>query len=218
MPHTTRQFHYVALIMEGLDWQFRNDPTVFGAGMLSWYPDEANLAIRQTPGVMVVEGRPKGDRSSYRQWEEVGITPRVVFDLLPSPPWHGEMIRKFQFYQRCGVDEYYAYDPERGDIDGWLRKDDLLVEIPNMEDWVSPRLKVKFTLENGELVLYHPDGSRFLTYVELARQREQAQRLAEQEREARQQAERLVQRLLAEMKAHGIEPPADAAGGPPSPG
>ena len=31
---------------------------------------------------MVVFGRPKGYRGSYRQWEEGGIAPQVVFEIL----------------------------------------------------------------------------------------------------------------------------------------
>jgi Uma2 family endonuclease len=31
---------------------------------------------------MVVFGRPKGDRGSYKQWEENNIIPQVVFEIL----------------------------------------------------------------------------------------------------------------------------------------
>src|SRR4051794_34182622 len=184
MSDNTRQFRCIVTIKEGLEWQFRDAPNVFAAGGLLWYAVEGQPAIRQAPDVMVVDGRPKGDRGSYRQWEEGGIPPQVVFEILSPGDRYGELVRKFQFYERHGVEEYYIYDPDHGNLEGWLRKEGRLVEIPNMEGWVSPRLKVKFTMENGELVLYHPDGSRFLTYVELATQREQ-------ERQAREQAERL---------------------------
>src|SRR5438876_674868 len=75
-------------------------------------------------------------------------------------------------------------------------------------------------------------GTRFLTYVELAaqweqaqRQAEQAQRQAEEEKQAREQAERkgqrqeeLVQRLLAQMKALGVKPDIDNGGEVPTQG
>ena len=30
------------------------------------------------------------------------------------------MQRKFQFYEKYGVEEYYIYDPETGALEGWL--------------------------------------------------------------------------------------------------
>jgi Uma2 family endonuclease len=36
------------------------------------------------PDVMVVFGRPKGERRSYRQWQEGNIAPQVVFEILSS--------------------------------------------------------------------------------------------------------------------------------------
>ena len=227
MAENTRQFRFIVMIKEGLEWQFRDDDNVFVAGDLLWYAVEGDPTIRQAPDALVAIGRSKEDRGSYRQWEEGGIPPQVVFEVLSPGNRPGELTRKFQFYERYGVEEYYIYDPDRGFLEGWLRKGGQLVEIPEMEGWVSPRLKVKFTLENAELVLYHPDGTRFLTYGELAAQweqaqrqaeaekqaRELAQRQAEQEKQAREQAERegqrqeeLVQRLLAQMKALGVKP------------
>jgi Uma2 family endonuclease len=36
----------------------------------------------QAPDTMVVFGRPKGDRGSYKQWQEENIPPQVVFEFL----------------------------------------------------------------------------------------------------------------------------------------
>ncbi len=70
---------------------------------------------------MVAIGRPKGERGSYRQWEEGGIAPQVVFEILSPGNRFAELLRKLRFYQRYGVEEYYVYDPDRGLLDGWLR-------------------------------------------------------------------------------------------------
>ena len=40
------------------------------AGDLLWYPVEGQPNICQAPDVMVVWGRPKGERKSYLQWLE----------------------------------------------------------------------------------------------------------------------------------------------------
>ncbi len=68
---------------------------------------------------MVVFGRPKGDRGSYRQWEEDNIAPQVVFEVLSPNNTLTEMAAKLEFYDMYSVEEYYLYDPDTGDMSGW---------------------------------------------------------------------------------------------------
>ena len=49
--------------------------------------------------MLVVFGRPKGYRGSYRQWVEGGVAPQVVFEILSPGNRLNEMIRKFKFYK-----------------------------------------------------------------------------------------------------------------------
>ncbi len=192
MAENTLQFRYIVMIEGGLEALYRQDPNVFVAGDLFWYPVEGDNTIRQAPDTMVVFGRPKGDRSSYRQWEEDNISPQVAFEVLSPGNRFGEMYRKFQFYEQYGVEEYYVYDLDRGTLEGWLRVDGKLQEITSMQGWISPRLQVRFELADGELRLYGPDGKRFATYTELAEQRDREQQRAE--------------RLAAQLRALGVEP------------
>ena len=76
MSDNTLQFRWIVTIEGGLDALFIDDPNVFVAGDLLWYPVEGKPTIRSAPDAMVVFGRPKGDRGSYKQWEEGGIAPR----------------------------------------------------------------------------------------------------------------------------------------------
>ena len=71
----TTQFRWIVTIQGGLEALFRDDPQVFVAGDLFWYPVEGHPELRMAPDVLVAFGRPKGDRSSYLQWEEDGIAP-----------------------------------------------------------------------------------------------------------------------------------------------
>ena len=199
MADNTKQFRWIATIQGGLDALFRADPQVFVAGDLFWYPVERHPEIRMAPDVLVAFGRPKGDRGSYLQWEEDGVAPQVVFAFLSPGNTIAVMTRKFRFYERHGVEEYYLYDPDTGELSGWQRQDNTLEDIGQMEGWVSPRLGIRFALEHGTLQLYRPDGERFATYVELMELREQERHRAEQER---QRAERLAARL----RALGISP------------
>jgi hypothetical protein len=50
------------------------------------------------------------------------------------------------------------------------------------------------------------DGKRFLSYVELAQEREQAQAQAEQERQRAQLAQAQLEALHALLKERGINP------------
>src|SRR5439155_1531954 len=102
----------------------------------------------------------------------------------------GEMKQKFQFYERYGVEEYYVYDPETYKLAGWLRHGDALRPIPDMKGWVSPRLGIRFEPGDGDLRIDAPDGRPFLTYTELAEQRDQ---FAEQRDELAQQRDELVE-------------------------
>ena len=82
MAENTLQFQWIVTIKEGLEVVFRHDPNVFVAGDLLWYPVEGDNKTRAAPDAMVAFGRPKGYRGSYKQWEECGIAPPVVFAPL----------------------------------------------------------------------------------------------------------------------------------------
>ena len=197
----TLQFRWIVTIQGGLDAMFRDNPNVFVAGDFFWYPIQGRPDVRVAPDAMVVFGHPKGDRGSYRQWDEDGIAPKVVFEVLSPGNRPGEMILKFQFYERYGVEEYYMYDPDSFELDGWIRQDGHLKPVEHLDGWVSPSLGIRFQFdESGELKIYRPDGTPFATYVELA---ERAERESERERE-RERAERLAARL----KELGIDPDA----------
>src|SRR5436305_3274193 len=110
MADNTRQFEYITMIKCGLEALVRDDPNVFVAGDLLWYPVEGDNTIRAAPDVMVVFGRPKSCRRSYQRWREGGIAPQVVFEIISPGNRPAEMTRKFQFYERYGVEEFYLYD------------------------------------------------------------------------------------------------------------
>ncbi len=196
MAENTLQFEWIVTIKGGLDAVFANDPNVFVAGDLLWYPLEGQPKIRQAPDTLVAFGRRKGYRGSYRQWEEGGVAPQVVFEVLSPGNRFGEMVHKFDFYEQYGVDEYYVFDPDRLELFGWQRQANKLVPIPSMHGWRSPLLNVLFELTD-DLHLYGPDGEEFVTYGELANQRAHAQRekeAAQREKEGAQREKEAAQR------------------------
>jgi Uma2 family endonuclease len=195
IAENTKQYEYIVTVKGGLDAVFRDEPNIFVAADLFWYPVKGNNKIRTAPDTMVVFGRPKGHRGSYLQWKEADIAPQTVFEILSPGNRVGKLAEKFEFYDFYGVEEYYVYDPDEGTLAGWLRRKKKLVVIKTMEGWISPRLKVRFELQDGELCLFGPDGKKFATYAELV---EQAART--------EKAEQRAAKLAAQLKALGVEP------------
>jgi Uma2 family endonuclease len=187
MAESTIQYKLIVKIKEGCESLFKDDPNVFVAADLLWYPVEGRPDISQAPDTMVIFGRPKGDRRSYIQHQEDNISPQVVFEIRSHNDRQIKMNKKLSFYNRYGVDEYYLYDPENNDLSGWQRIEGALEVIEPMEGWVSPRLGVRFELGEDGLEIYRPNGQKFISYGELEEQgeldRQRAERLAAKLRE-----------------------------------
>ncbi|ACB50566.1 unknown [Crocosphaera subtropica ATCC 51142] len=192
MADNTLQFRWITMIKENLDWLFADDNNVFVAGDLLWYPIEGNNKKRLAPDIMVVCGRPKGERGPYQQWKEDNIAPQIVFEILSPGNTQTEMSRKLLFYERYGVEEYYIYGPHKNELSGLLRGDEGLDIIDNMDGWKSPRLGIRFEIAEPELKLYYPDGDSFSTYIE--------------ERKKVQQEKQRADKLAAKLKELGIDP------------
>ena len=221
LADNTLQFELITTIKYGLEALFKDDPNVFVAGDLLWYPELGKPKINQAPDVMVVVGRPKGHRRSYKTWVEDNINPQVVFEIASLTNTIKELEEdKLKFYENHQVEEYYLFDPNRTKLKGWLRSAEKLEPIPQMLGWISPRLGITFELVGSDLVLYYPNGEPFATYLEIIEQRDIAQQQAEQERQRAElerlekeqerqradQAEASLQALLEQLKAKGIDP------------
>ena len=204
MADNTKQFRWIVTIKENLEILFADQPDVFVAGDLLWYPVEGNNKLRMAPDAMVALGRPKGDRGSYRQWKEDNIAPQVVFEILSPGNRKGKMQSKFEFYETYGVQEYYIYDPDNIKLEGYCRQNNVLVAIDEMNGWVSPRLSIRFVLNKTDLEIYQPDGRKFLTTLELEERAKEAELQAKQEKQraelAQLQAEQEKQRAEQEKQ------------------
>ena len=224
LADNTVQFRLITTIHGGLDVLL---PETFVAADLLWYPVEGDPTTSAAPDVMVAFGRPKGERRSYKQWEEENVAPQVVFEIAsPSNSLKELEDKKFKFYRKHGVEEYYLFDPDRQTLKGWLRDkdslnadssdaDDLdadssdeerLRPIAEMNGWVSPRLEVRFEVEDGELQLYRPDGEPFATYAQVVEQRQQERERAEQERIRADRAETQAAIFAERLRQLGVKP------------
>ncbi len=200
MADNTIQYECIVTLKDNLELLYANEPHVLVAGDLLWYPVEGRPDIRQAPDVMVVFGRPKGHRGSYRQWEEGNVAPQVVFEIWSPGNRLSKMEEKKAFYERYGVEEYYIYYPEIGEWDGWRRENERFVPIEQMDGWVSPRLRIRFGKgAETELGIQLPNGQPMLSFLEIAQLAQRAQQEAEAERQR-------AERLAAKLRELGIDP------------
>lgn len=201
MAENTRQAFWIFLFMANLQALLREIADVLVATDILWYPVEGEEKLCTAPDVLVAFGRPRGHRDSYLQWDEGGIPPQVVVEIVsPSNSWK-EMADKFDFYDAHGVQEYYIYDPDRDRLEIYIRGERGAALVRRYPDasgcFVSPLLKIRFDTSGDELRIYRPDGERFLSPEEIEEERQQErERLSKTEtRLARMQA--LVGKLLA---------------------
>jgi Uma2 family endonuclease len=217
LSDNTIQFRWIMTLQGNLDFLFHSRTDVFVAGDNLWYPVQGMNKICQAPDVYVVFGRPKRDRGSYKQWEEGNIPLSVVFEVLSPGNSVREMLKKFDFYQQYGVQEYYLIDPdpEHPTLDVWVREGELLKPREAMPRWVSPSMGVRFASGESSLEVQYPDGRPFLSFVELGElqrqtleEAEQERQRAEQERQRAEQERQRAERLAARLRELGVDPDA----------
>src|SRR5262245_49607848 len=167
MADNTRQARWIFVLFGNLCALFAEVKDVFVAMNLFWYAVEGEPEERTAPDVLVVFGRPKGDRGSYRQWEEGGIPVTVAFEIHSPSNTADDEADARDFYDRYGVEEYYFYNPETNRLRIYTRDVESLKRVWNAREFVSPRLGIRFDLSGAEMVVRYPDGRPFLTFEEL---------------------------------------------------
>ena len=219
MADNTVQARWIVTLHGNLSLLAVDRPDVFVAMDHLIYAQEGNPKRRAAPDVYVAFGRPKGDRGSYKVWEEGGVFPQVVIEVR-SPSNRGrELRRKYHFYQRYAAEEYVLIDPDRHTLRAYHRTPaGRLRRVPTAQEYVSPRLGVRYVQRPDGLQVFYPTGEPFLTMTELglrARQAEAEKQRAETERRRadtvtvdRDAERREKERLIAKLRAAGIDPDA----------
>lgn len=112
MASNSEQGKWIVVLYGNLSALLREVVDVFVAVDHLWYPVQDSPEIRSAPDVMVVFGRRRGKRGSYKQWEEDNVPVTVAFEVLSPGNDPYEMADKLDFYNEYGVEEYYLFDPE----------------------------------------------------------------------------------------------------------
>jgi Uma2 family endonuclease len=186
MADNTKQARWMVVFHGNLEALLREK--AFVAIDLMWYARQGDPSVCAAPDVLVAFGRPAGDRTSYRQWEEGDVAPQVVMGIVSPGNTPEEMEARDAFYTEHGVEEYFVYDPEKDHLSVYLRKGSVLRRKWFQNEYTSPRLGIRFDITGPEMQVFHPDGRRFLTFAELEADRSRQVQL-------RIAAERLARRL-----------------------
>lgn len=157
-----------------LDIFFADRNDVYVSGNIMFYYVEGDPTKVISPDVMVCFGIPKGERRSYKIWEENDVVPSVVIELSSRGTWSKDLDEKYFLYEQLGVKEYYIFNPlypknspvflafrlENGEFHGVSTDNDRVK---------SDVLELELVVLNNTLRLFNPKTREFLkTPAELA--------------------------------------------------
>ncbi|MGB8348295.1 MAG: Uma2 family endonuclease [Ktedonobacteraceae bacterium] len=178
-PHA-RLVHY---LMEVLTWLLRVQTCAIYENF-NFYQTSDENEYPLVPDIAVIKGESEPATRSYR----IGVygpPPQVVFEFASSETWKRDLQEKPGEYDRMGVEEYYAYDPNQPPLSlsrrrgrrlfGWQldRKTGVLREIPldgNGRLW-SPLLQSYLVPDGTYLRFSDRFGNQCLTQAEEEKRR-----------------------------------------------
>ena len=170
---------------------YRNHNDVYVSGNILMYYEERNPKKCVSPDVFVVFGVEKKQRRTFLMWAEAN-TPDFVLEIASPKTFTNDIGHKKDIYASVfAVKEYYIYDPLGQIVPsfiGYRLVEGVYQEIDFVDDLLpSEVLGLALGEHQGELRLYDPVTSQWLqTPPERA---ENAEARAQQEAEARQNAE-----------------------------
>lgn len=124
----------------------------------------------------------------------------MVFEIFAPGNKPKDLLDKFFFYERHGVEEYCFFDPDAPGLAGWRQQGGGWDEIDSVAGFTSPRLGLTFGWDGGDSFdLLAPDGRRLRTHEELIQAWQDEQARADEER-------RRADRLAAELRRLGVDP------------
>ncbi|MYJ73881.1 MAG: Uma2 family endonuclease, partial [Gammaproteobacteria bacterium] len=175
-----------------------------------------NRSALLVPDVFVSFAAGRGERSSYKAWEEVGV-PDFVLELLSANTWRRDVEVKPPLYEALGVREFWIFDPlgrlsdpmigRRLDASGSYRP------VPALPagGWRSEVLGLDLILRSGGFRFRDPATGEVLPdAVEAAAQRDdaaaqRAEAVAQRDEAAAQRDKEAVARRAAEARVAELE-------------
>jgi Uma2 family endonuclease len=177
-------------LLHALRERYRDRTDVHVGGNLFIYFGEGEPTDVVCPDVFVAFGARPGLRRVWKTWEEGGLFPQVIFELISDESRSRDLGPKRGLYEVLGVRDYFAFDPTGEALDpplrGWRRAGEVLVPI-DAEPGATRRLR------SDALGLFVQQDEERLRLVDVRT----GERLPfpEEEAEARRQAEAEAGRL-----------------------
>ena len=112
-PMAETDFHAKLLtdLRIALKMFFAEREDVYVTGNIMFYYEEGEPKEVISPDVMVCFGIPKGNRTSYKTWEENDVVPSVVIEISSRGTWRKDRVEKRALYAMLGVKEYFIFNP-----------------------------------------------------------------------------------------------------------
>ena len=112
MAETDKHRKLILGLISLLEVFFAERADVYVTGNIMFYYVEGDPTEVISPDVMVCFGVPKGDRTSYKTWEESDVIPSVIIEIASRGTWRKDRVEKLELYQMLGVEEYYIFNPQ----------------------------------------------------------------------------------------------------------
>lgn len=112
MAETDIHAKLLTYLREALAIFFAEREKVYVTGNIMFYYVEGSPDEVVSLDIMVCFGVDKGDRTSYKTWEENDVIPSVVIELASRSTWHKDRTEKRELYEMLGVKEYYIFNPQ----------------------------------------------------------------------------------------------------------
>jgi len=206
--HRRELMHAILTLQE----YFKAEEDVYIAGNLLLYYEEGNPLASVAPDVFYVKGIPRGDRRTYKLWEEQ-VTPQVVIEFSSRSTQRDDLGKKRDLYWELGVEEYFLVDPLeeylKPALQGFRRgESDYLRLMPDKDSRLLSRVWGLWLRREGDALRFvEADTGRVLpTPIEMAARAERAEWEAERAERAVARAEqeavlRRQETLRAEREA-----------------
>ena len=176
MAESEQAREYLIYATKVLRIYFQDRSDVYVSGNLFIYYEKGNPRAVIAPDVFVVFGVNKGDRRSYKTWEESN-TPDFVLEITSKSTQKEDQETKPNIYAALGVREYFQYDPTGDYLNPQLQGSRLVegnyqpIAATMLPDDVlsvsSEVLGLELRLQSGKLRFLDPaTGEMLLTHEE----------------------------------------------------
>ncbi len=199
-PTAETDFHAKLLtdLRIALEMFFAEREDVYVTGNIMFYYAEGEPKEVISPDVMVCFGIPKGNRRSYKTWEENDVVPSVIIEISSRGTWKKDRVEKHLLYEMLGVKEYFIFNPLDLKLEfpfqAFRLRDGEFVSVKIENHRVkSEVLGLDLVIKDNTLRLYNPANGEFLkTAAELI---EAVGELGEENNELKAEIERLKKLL-----------------------